>query len=543
MRSLDLHLRYYATNAYENKYISTPIFYVNSGPHIGHLYSAILADAIARYNSMREDKVFLSTGTDEHGNKVEAAAMNSKLSNYEYCSKVSNEFRKMCDLFDVKYSHFVRTTEVTHQETVQHFWNVLDKRGYIYRGKYSGWYCISDEAFVSENDVTETVNSFGKKIKICEESGNPVEWTEEVNYKFQLSKFQNDLKYWLKNEKAVRPSKFHKILSKWIEDEYILKDLSISRPRSRVPWSIPVPKDNSQSIYVWLDALVNYLTVLGYPKNEFKEYWPPVIQIIGKDILKFHGIYWPAFLIAAGLEPPKTLLCHSHWTIEGKKMSKSKGNVVSPFEAANIFSEDGLRYFLLREGVPQSDGNYCPKTVQNILNSELADNLGNLVNRCVGRSLNPLGEFPQPKGLENVLQSEAADKLKKNLESLNVIASECYEEFRLHHAVDATMNTLQSANQMVNYHEPWKLRKAINNPEACDQIKAVISLALETARIAALVLYPIVPKVSTNLLNLLNVPRENRSWQDTVPTYLSSSEKMETKNVQNECLLFKKIRD
>ncbi|XP_023289126.1 methionine--tRNA ligase, mitochondrial [Orussus abietinus] len=347
-------IRSYSDVAPTIKYVSTPIFYVNAGPHIGHAYSAILADAVSRYYSMLGYSVFLSTGTDEHGNKVFQAAKKTKLDTSEYCTKISQQFKEMCHTFDVKYSRYIRTTEPCHQEAVHSFWNKLQEKNYIYLGKYSGWYSTSDEAFLTDIEIIEKqVN--GQIIKVSKVSGNPVQWTEEDNYKFTLSSFQDDLKHWLKNERAVQPLKYYKILSSWIEEGACLEDLSISRPSERVPWGIPVPGNASHSIYVWLDALVNYLTSVGYPDHKFQRFWPPSVQVIGKDILKFHGVYWPAFLIAAGLEPPASILCHSHWTVESEKMSKSKGNVISPIIAASTFTAPGLRYFLLREAVPHKD--------------------------------------------------------------------------------------------------------------------------------------------------------------------------------------------
>ncbi|KAH0956332.1 hypothetical protein HN011_008442 [Eciton burchellii] len=533
--------RQYMRDLSGNKYITTPIFYVNAGPHIGHLYTAILADAVARYNSMFGYKTFLSTGTDEHGNKVRAAATATGLSNYDYCTKISQQFKDMCDRFEVDYSRFIRTTEKQHYDAAHYFWKRLEERGHIYLGNYSGWYCVSDEAFLSDNELVEQKDPSGKVFKVSADSGNPVEWTEEKNYKFRLSAFQDDLKYWLKDENTVKPALYHKILSEWVEEGKCLQDLSISRIRNKVPWAIPSPRDESQSIYVWMDALVNYLTALGYPNESFKEFWPPTIQIIGKDILKFHGVYWPAFLIAAGLEPPKTLLCHAHWIVDHKKMSKSKGNVISPFEAANNYSEDGLRYFILREAVLQNDANYSSTKIINVLNSELADTLGNLVNRCAGKTINPSKEFPDPTKYWNVLQSQVADEVREALVSAGKKARESYEEYNLHHVVDMVMTMLHCANRMVTYHEPWQLRKQVDNAESMKELKAVISLALESSRIAALILYPITPRLSSNLLDFLNVPKENRMWTNTAPELFDDNTK-ERCIEHNNVILFKKIR-
>ncbi|XP_043788966.1 methionine--tRNA ligase, mitochondrial [Apis laboriosa] len=529
--------RNFSDNAVKNIYITTPIFYVNAGPHIGHLYTAVLADTIARFNAMLGHSVFLSTGTDEHGTKVQKAANNATLSTSEYCTQISHQFQEMCNIFQVKYSKFIRTTEEQHQNAVVHFWNCLEKNGHIYRGKYSGWYNISKEAFISNKEIIQK-----NLININEEytdSGDIVEWMEEDSYKFRLTSFKDELKYWLKNENVIEPAIYRKTLISWLEE---LQDLSISRPIDRVPWAIPTPSDESHTIYVWLDALVNYLTSVGYPNNSFKEFWPPTIQIIGKDILKFHGIYWPAFLMAAGLEPPKKLICHGHWAIKDKKMSKSKGNVISPFIAMNDFTQDGLRYFLLRQAVLDTDANYNKLKVQKILNSELADTLGNLVNRCFGKSINPDRIIYNSTEYKSILNSEIALKNIKALENLSEKARKCYEKNDLYHAVDNVMDTLRTANQVFEYHQPWKLSKS-KDLDSVKQLEALISLVLENLRVAALVLYPIIPQLSSNLLDFLQVSIKNRNWEDTKPLHLTNDSN-ETRHVlcQN-ILFFKKIKN
>ncbi|KAJ8687011.1 hypothetical protein QAD02_022805 [Eretmocerus hayati] len=523
-------------------YITTPIFYVNAAPHIGHLYSAALADCLARYNLLQGRETFFSTGTDEHGNKVQQAAKSFHLPTSEYCGVISQKFLQMCDTFSINYTNFIRTTNSSHHDAVQHFWKILEQNGHIYKGEYAGWYCTSDESFLSDKDLVEKKTPSGEVVRVSAESGHVVEWTEETNFKFRLSKFQDDLKYWLKQEDVVQPSVFHKILSQMIDNEDCLSDLSVSRPRKRSLWGIPTPNDSDQTVYVWLDALVNYLTSLGYPDEKFRKFWPPTVQVIGKDILKFHGVYWPAFLIAAGLEPPRTLFCHSHWTVDGEKMSKSKGNVVSPFDAGELFTEEGLRYFLLRDSVPHNDSNYSTERVLNILNSELADNLGNLVSRCSGKLVNPRGEIPNITEVSHHLKSEPAESLRKNMESLGSTAKQHYESFYIHHVIDAVMATLKRANVMIDHHKPWELRKRPDDVEAMTELKAVLALALESARISAIVLYPVTPKLSTNLLDFLNVPEDSRSWKDISPKYLVGSAKDPEHFKYDTRILFPKIK-
>ncbi|KAF7998327.1 hypothetical protein HCN44_009725 [Aphidius gifuensis] len=528
----------------KNAYITTPIFYVNAGPHLGHLYSAALADALAKYHEMHNYKVFFSTGTDEHGNKVRDAALLNKLSPKNYCDNISLMFKSMCDNFGVDYTNFIRTTDEKHQLGVQQFWKNLDDGGHIYKGKYSGWYCLSDEAFVPTNELEEIKQSNGIVQKISSSSGNTVEWMEEENYKFKLSNFQDDLKYWLKDLSVVKPIKYHKILLSMIDEGSAMNDLSISRPTSRAPWGINVPNDDSQTIYVWLDALVNYLTSLGYPDDKYKNYWPPTIQVIGKDILKFHGIYWPAFLIASGLEPPKTLLCHSHWTVNDEKMSKSKGNVVVPDDAAVKFTNEGLRYFLLREAVPHNDGNYNEDKVRKILNTELADTLGNLVSRCMGKIVNPQGIIPQldDKHLQ-LLKSNDAINLVNSLKSLSSLTQEAYEDFNLHHVVDFTMNSLRLSNKMIETHKPWELVKNINENNNFNKLEAVLALGLESVRISSLILNPIIPKLTSNLLDYLQVPIDARKWNNTnfLITGKLKDHRYQNDDVKN-MIFFKKLK-
>ncbi|XP_078033203.1 methionyl-tRNA synthetase, mitochondrial [Augochlora pura] len=531
------HIRknYFSDHAIKNVYITTPIFYVNAGPHVGHLYTAALADSLARFNSMLGHSVFLCTGTDEHGSKVEKAAKAAAMSTSIYCTDISQQFQKMCDTFDVKYSRFIRTTEERHVEAVQHFWDRLDENGHIYLDKYSGWYSVSDEAFIPDEELIEKTDKAGNTIRLTANSGSPVEWVEEETYKFRLSSFQDDLRYWLENENTVQPAIYRKILLSWIEQG--LQDLSISRPIDRVPWAIPTPSDKSHTVYVWLDALVNYLTSIGYPDSSFKQFWPPT-HIVGKDILKFHGVYWPAFLMAVGLEPPKRLLCHGHWTVDDQKMSKSKGNVISPFDAMSEFTAEGLRYFLLRQAVPHSDANYNAQKIQNMLNAELANSFGNLLNRCLGKGINPNRVIPNPSSYVDILRTEVARENIKLLEGIGETAKQYYEEHNLHHVADAAMGLLHVANHMFSHHEPWVL---IQSGDSAKELEAVLSLALESVRVAALVLYPIIPRSTSNLLDSLEVPITRRLWRDITPLHLTNCFDGRQRTVPQKILLFQKI--
>lgn len=290
-----------------------------------------------------------TTGTDEHGYKIQQAAALNNTPVDVYCNEISGQYQDLFRKFNINHTDFIRTTEDRHAKAVVQFWQRLHDRGYIYKQTYAGFYCVSDETFLTEAQLTTDAKT-GQKVSA--ESGHSVEWTQEENYMFKLGKVQDGILKWLNTGNRVYPAIFERNLHDFLSEP--LPDISVSRPASRVHWGITVPHDPSQTIYVWLDALVNYLTCAGYPGTVAS--WPAAIQVIGKDILKFHGIYWPGFLIAADMEPPRQLLCHSHWTVDGQKMSKSKNNVVNPMERADVYTVDGLRYFLLREAVFHSDG-------------------------------------------------------------------------------------------------------------------------------------------------------------------------------------------
>ncbi|KAK5644850.1 hypothetical protein RI129_006150 [Pyrocoelia pectoralis] len=497
-------------------YVTTPIYYVNASPHIGHLYTSLIADASQRWQQLitPSAKIVFATGTDEHGSKIQHAALKNKATVEKYCDQISSSYKRMSDNFAIGYTNFIRTTDEVHITAVQEFWKTLNKNGFIYSSKYSGWYCVSDETFLSEMQLKETVNSDGTRTLVSLDSGHPVEWTEEQNYMFSLSKFQQNLMDWLsKNDSVVKPKKYQKILWDMISNEE-LADVSISRPSSRVHWGVKVPDDETQTVYVWLDALVNYLTVAGYPNIQnaaFNGVWPPDVQVIGKDILKFHGIYWPAFLLAANLELPKSLLCHSHWTVDDEKMSKSKNNVICPFNRSALYTSDGLRYFLLREGVAHSDGNYSDVKVTRILNSELADTLGNLLSRCCSLALNPNQVFPEidSEAFERVVSIDVTKKVIEAVMKLPDVCEQHYSEFNFYKVVDATIATLHIANLFFETLKPWELKK---NPETLNQLNVVLHITMETLRICSIIMSPIIPNLSEQILSKMCVSRNKRAW-------------------------------
>uniref|UniRef100_A0A182KBE6 Methionine--tRNA ligase, mitochondrial n=1 Tax=Anopheles christyi TaxID=43041 RepID=A0A182KBE6_9DIPT len=522
----------------QNSFVTTPIFYVNAAPHIGHLYSAVIADAIHRFNQItgptESGDCFLSTGTDEHGLKIQQAAIKHSTSTEDYCDAISSKYRDLFGRFQIDYSRFIRTTDTDHRQAVHAFWKSLAASDSIYSASYSGWYCVPDETFLTDSQLKE--NERGEKCSL--ESGHPVEWTEEENYMFRLGRYQDDVRHWVKGleGRRIQPDKFGRILLDWLEEP--LPDISISRPMNRVSWGVPVPSDPSQSVYVWLDALVNYLTVAGYPKESFRNRWPPTLQVLGKDILKFHGIYWPAFLLAANIEPPRQLLVHSHWTVDNQKMSKSKQNVVDPNERAEVYTYEGLRYFLLREGVAHSDGNYSDTKVLRILNSELADTLGNLLSRCCGKALNVESIFPavDKEALESLKQIDATKRMLEALEEMPDKTSNHYRNFNFYLAIDTIVHLLHTANNFFETTAPWKLKKS-DNPADRAKLNTILSVTMEVLRQVGIASQPIVPGLSKQLLDKLQIVPTARRWKDLLISFRTQDSPL----AQDECILFRRI--
>uniref|UniRef100_T1IW11 Methionine--tRNA ligase, mitochondrial n=1 Tax=Strigamia maritima TaxID=126957 RepID=T1IW11_STRMM len=520
-------------------FITTPIFYVNSVPHIGHVFTALLADAQNRFQKLLGvTSSFLSTGTDEHGMKILQAATKNGMQAQDFCDKISIQFKDVFQEMNIDYNVFFRTTSIDHKKSVQHFYKQINDRGYVYSGTYEGWYCTSDEMFLTSThliDVKDPVT--GKMKKLSSLSGQEVEWTSECNYMFKLSQFKDDLLHWLKNENVIKPKIFQNIL---INDIYEnLRDISISRDRSRLPWGIPVPDDDSQTIYVWLDALINYLTVRGYPDSKF-QHWPPDYHVIGKEILKFHGIYWPAFLMAAGLEPPRHLLVHSHWLVDHQKMSKSKGNSITPMSRIDSYTAEGLRYYLLREGVPHSDSNYSDVKVEKYLNSELANTLGNLLNRCTSTTLNQ-GQIFRPICRDTYRQYSSADgeSLVEAVDGLADSVAEHYTNFNFYHGLEEIMTVLRQANLFLQSQKPWEFK----NDEK--RLSTIISVAMETLRVCGILLQPIVPVLSDKLLSRLGVSNERRTWHDAENNFIALKSDVRIDDVRlgdNTGVFFQKVK-
>ncbi|XP_010379935.2 methionine--tRNA ligase, mitochondrial [Rhinopithecus roxellana] len=502
-------------------YFTTPIFYVNAAPHIGHLYSALLADALCRHRRLRGPSTAatrFSTGTDEHGLKIQQAAATAGLTPTELCDRVSEHFQQLFQEAGISCTDFIRTTEARHRVAVQHFWGVLKSRGLLYKGVYEGWYCASDECFLPEAKVTRQPGPLGDSFPVSLESGHPVSWTKEENYIFRLSQFREPLQRWLRsNPQAITPEPFHHVVLQWLDEE--LPDLSVSRRSSHLHWGIPVPGDDSQTIYVWLDALVNYLTVIGYPNAEFKSWWPATSHIIGKDILKFHAIYWPAFLLGAGMSPPQRIYVHSHWTVCGQKMSKSLGNVVDPRTCLNRYTVDGFRYFLLRQGVPNWDCDYYDEKVVKLLNSELADALGGLLNRCTAKRINPSETYPafcttcfpsEPGLVGPSVRAQAEDYvLVSSVATLPKQVADHYDNFQIYKALEAVSSCVRQTNGFVQRHAPWKLNW--ESPVDAPWLGTVLHVALECLRVFGTLLQPVTPSLADKLLSRLGVSASERN--------------------------------
>jgi len=488
--------------------VTTPVFYVNGAPHIGHLYSALLADALSRWYALRGAEVKLVTGTDEHGLKVQQAAEAAGQGAPEFCAAVSAEFRALFDEAGVGYDDFVRTTEARHGAAVAALWERLADAGQLRLGSHEGWYCVADEAFVPESQLALAEDG----TRVSAESGRPVEWLSERNYTFDFGAQREGVARWLQSQVAegggagrVAPASLNAFALKSAGSTPA--KISVSRPSQRVRWGVPVPGDEEHTVYVWLDALANYLTAAGFPwpPGEQPAEWPPTHQIVGKDILRFHAVYWPAFLLASGLEPPERISAHAHWTVDKSKMSKTAGNIVDPVAALRHYGVDGLRYFLLKEGSLRKDSDFSHANVAAVCNADLADTLGNLLLRATAPKLLPSQRVPHAPPADGVRAASAADlALLASVAALPAQVDALYRDLNMAAALDAIGVVLRATNAHFQAAEPWRLRKS--EPERAE---AVLFSALESVRVCALLLQPAVPLAAGRLLDMLGVPDED----------------------------------
>lgn len=467
----------------KNFYITTPIYYVNDVPHIGHAYTTIAADVMARYKRMRGFDVMFATGTDEHGQKIQQSADARGVTAQHLVDTVMVNFRRLWEVLGITNTDFIRTTEPRHERVVQYIFSKLMEQGDIYKGSYEGWYCVPCETYFPESQIGEG--------RVCPDCGRPLQNMTEESYFFRMSRYEKPLlDYYEKNPGAILPqSRFNEVLS-FIKGG--LKDQSISR--TTVSWGVPLPGDESHVIYVWFDALINYLTVCGYPDNKenMEKFWPTVNHIMAKDIIRFHCIVWPAMLLALGLNPPATVFSHGWWTVEGEKMSKSRGNVVDPFEMSDCYGVDAFRYFLMREIPFGSDGDFSEKALAGRINSDLANDLGNLLNRTLQMIDNfSDGMIPLPSSSPSDLDRE----MEKTVMSTKNTFVAKMDAYSFDEALKEIWALVRRGNKYIDETMPWKLGKEKNT----ERLGPVLYTLCETLRMTAAMVAPFMPKTAGEL--------------------------------------------
>lgn len=478
-------------------YITTAISYPNGAPHIGHAYEALATDAMARFKRLDGYDVYFVTGTDEHGQKIQQAALKEGRTPAEFVDEMAPQFEAMVAALGCTHDDFIRTSESRHYEAVQKIWKMMDAAGDIYLDKYSGWYSVRDEAFYGEDELEDRD---GQKVAI--KTGTPVEWVEEESYFFKLSTYQERLlKLYDENRQFIGPDERRNEVISFVKGG--LKDLSISR--TTFDWGIPVPDAPGHIMYVWVDALTNYMTATGYLNDdpELARFWPADVHVIGKDIVRFHTVYWPAFLMSAGLPLPKRVFGHGFLFNRGEKMSKSVGNVVDPQSMIDRYGVDQVRYFFMREVPFGQDGNYSHEAIVNRVNADLANDLGNLAQRSLSMiAKNCSGEIPAPGDFT------AADT--DMLTMVDALLPQCREHHdaqALHRSLDAIWKVVSEANRYFARQEPWALKKT--DPE---RMETVLYITAETLRQVAILAQPYTPNAAEKLLDLLVIPENSRDF-------------------------------
>ena len=484
-------------------YITTAISYPNGKPHIGHAYEAIAADAMARFRRAQGRDVRLVTGTDEHGLKMVQTARAAGRDTKEYADEMSCYFRQMCDDLNISYDAFVRTTEPRHYEASKAIWKAMEAVGDLYLDRYEGWYSVRDEAFYDENEIVG--GEGGEKLS---PQGTPVEWTVEETWFFRLSNYQDRLlALYRENPDFIRPESRRNEVVRFVEGG--LKDLSVSR--TSFDWGVPVPGSPGHVMYVWVDALTTYMTGVGYAQDEqeYARYWPADVHLIGKDIVRFHAVYWPAFLMSADLPLPKQVFGHGFLLARGEKMSKSLGNVVDPMELAERFGVDQLRYFLLREISFGQDGSYSSEAIVNRANSELANSFGNLAQRSLSMIFKNLG------GILPAAGEAAEDKalIAQVDEACAELAQE-FDRFSFSTGLEAWMTAVFACNQYVDTMAPWALKKS--DPE---RMAAVLGTLVVAVRQLAVAVQPIIPASTERLIALIDSGKEGAPIAQPTPIF------------------------
>lgn len=461
-------------------YVTTPIYYVNDVPHIGHAYTTIAADILARWHRLKGEKVFFLTGLDEHGQKIEEAALKMGITPQELVNSLAPKFKETWKNLNISNDDFIRTTEERHVKVVTEIIKKIFNNGDIYKGEYEGWYCIQCESFWTDLQLIE-----GK----CPECGREVKKIKEETYFFKLSKYQDKLlKFYDQNPDFISPeTRKNEIVNRVKEG---LKDVSITR--TTVKWAIPFPFDENHYLYVWIDALINYISALDYPDEKFKIFWPADVELMGKEINWFHSVIWPAMLFSAGIEPPKKNFVHGWWTVDGKKMSKSVGNVVDPNKIVENYGADAFRYFLFREVPFGQDGDFSEKALVNRYNSELADALGNLLNRVL---------VLVEKNFDGFVPKPFESKVKRLVLNIVKAVDESMENFQFHNALNDIFFLVNELNKYINDNKPWEI-------EDKEYLSGILYALLEALRFISILIYPFTPETASKIMIQLGLEKE-----------------------------------
>lgn len=484
--------------ALEPFYITTAISYPNGAPHIGHAYEALATDAVARFRRLEGREVFFLTGTDEHGLKMQQTAEELGIEVEDLAERNSSQFKEMVELLHCTNDDFIRTSQERHKKSAQEIWKRMEANGDIYPGTYSGWYSVRDEAFYDEKE-TKLIDG---DVRVGPQ-GTPVEWTEETTYFFKLSDYQERLlAHYEANESFIGPKTRRNEIMRFVEGG--LRDLSISR--TTFDWGIEVPSSDEHIMYVWVDALTNYITGVGFPDEggeQFQKFWPADVHVIGKDILRFHAVYWPAFLMSAGIDLPKQVYAHGFLLNDGEKMAKSVGNVISPADLIENFGVDQVRYFFLREVPFGNDGNYSHEAIVNRVNADLANDLGNLAQRSLSMLVKNLDGNVQEPG-----ELTAEDKaILSQVDDLLPLVTDAMDKMALHKAVELIWKVVSDANKYFAAQEPWALKKT--DP---DRMATVLYVTAEVIRQVAILAQPFIPLGSAKLLDHLQQGEEKRQF-------------------------------
>jgi methionyl-tRNA synthetase len=486
-------------------YITTPIYYVNDKPHLGHAYTTVACDVLARFKRLDGYDVKFLTGTDEHGLKIKQAAEKAGIDPQTFTDTVSQNFRDLIPLMNFSNDDFIRTTEDRHKLAVQALWNELVARDEIYLDTYSGWYAVRDEAYYTEDELITKED--GKQYA---PTGADIEWMEEETYFFRLSKWQQPLlDYYAKHPDFIAPNaRANEVLS-FVKGG--LRDLSVSR--TNFDWGVKVPNNDKHVMYVWIDALTNYITALGYPTktSDMKNFWPEAIHVVGKDILRFHAVYWPAFLMAANIPLPRRVFAHGWWTIEGEKMSKSLGNVITPQDLIARYGVDASRYFMLREVPFGSDGDFSHDQAVNRINADLSNGLGNLVQRTLSFIFKNCDGIIVGGTPETVTNEDTEFLAKTSMKFLYESIAPLMDQQKFDRALEVIMQAVYAANAYIDREAPWTLRK--NNE--LDRMNTVLYNLCMSMKSIAILLQPFMPVSASKILDQLNVPFNERSFDCT----------------------------